>query len=183
MKLRLKIVIILTLLSVVWHTCSAQKVNKEPKRVHSPRKATIYSAVLPGLGQFYNKKYWKIPIVYAGMGTFTYIAIQNQQEFSRYKTALLQRLDGQEDEFTINGSQIYNDQAILNYMDNYRKNRDLCIIGTALFYAIQIVDANVDANLFDFDITDDLSLRILPQPVNNLYTQTTIPGIGCTIKF
>ncbi|MDD4149159.1 MAG: DUF5683 domain-containing protein [Bacteroidales bacterium] len=183
MKIISKIVVILTILMLVWHVCPAQKTKKDPEQAHSPRKATIYSAILPGLGQFYNKKYWKIPIVYAGMGTFSYIAIQNQQEFNRYKTALLQRLDGQEDEFTINGSQIYNDQAILNYMDNYRKNRDLCIIATALFYAIQIVDANVDANLFDFDITDDLSLRILPQPINNYFTRTPMLGIGCTLKF
>jgi hypothetical protein len=113
------------------------------------------------------------------MGSFTYLAMQNQQEFNRYRTAMLLRQDEQVDEF----ADIYNDQALLNFMDNYRKNRDLCIIGTVVFYAIQIVDANVDANLFDFDISDDLSLRILPQPINNHLTRTPTPGIACTIKF
>lgn len=179
MKNCLKIAILIAILAFSWQFCSAQNVANKPGQLHSPRKATIYSAVLPGLGQFYNKKYWKIPIVYVGMGSFTYLAMQNQQEFNRYRTAMLLREDEQEDEF----ADIYNDQALLNFMDNYRKNRDLCIIGTVVFYAIQIVDANVDANLFDFDISDDLSLRIIPQPVNNQFTRTPIPGIACTIKF
>ncbi|PLX07147.1 MAG: hypothetical protein C0596_12190 [Marinilabiliales bacterium] len=162
----------------------AQEKETKPIEEHSPRKATIYSAVLPGAGQFYNKKYWKIPIVYGGMGAFTYLAIQNQSEFNRYKTAILQREAGEVDEFTdVNGNEIYNETALLNYMDKFRKNRDLNIIGVAVVYAIQIVDANVDANLFDFDISDDLSIRFFPQTMNNYYTRTPATGIGCTINF
>ncbi len=156
----------------------------DSKSEHSPRKATIYSAAVPGLGQFYNKKYWKIPIVYVGIGAFTYLAIDNQQEFSRFKTARLLRVDSLPDEFTTaEGVQTYNNTALENNMDKYRRQRDLNIIGAFVIYAIQIVDANVDANLFDFDIGDDLSLKILPQTNYNQFTRTYVPGIGCTLKF
>jgi len=116
--------------------------------------------------------------VYSGIGAFTYLAINNQQEFNRYRTAVLQREAGEIDEFTD-----LNVTGLINNMDKYRRNRDLNIIGAFAIYVIQIVDANVDANLFDFDIGDDLSLRILPQTINNPYTRTPVTGIGCSIKF
>lgn len=159
-------------------------IDNSKKEEHSPKKASIYSAVVPGLGQFYNKKYWKIPIAYAGIGSFTYLAIKNQKEFNRFKTALLLRNDGEIDEFIdANGNEIYNETALINNMDKFRKNRDLCIIGVAVFYAIQIVDANVDANLFDFDIGDDLSLKILPQTNYNSFSRKPVTGIYCTLNF
>jgi len=157
----------------------SQSAENDNTAIHSPRKATIFSAVLPGLGQAYNKKYWKIPIVYVGIGAFTYLAYDNQVEFNRYKNAYLIRQDGGTDEFY--GT--YNNQALINSMDLYRKQRDLCIIGAALFYAIQIVDANVDANLFDFDISDDLSMRLTPATFNQVYMRTPAMGISCTIQF
>ena len=174
MNLRKNIIVLVCCLLFV-QFCYAQS---ESKPEHSPRKASIYSAALPGLGQFYNKKYWKIPIVYSGIGAFTYLAINNQQEFNRYRTAVLQREAGEIDEFTD-----LNVTGLINNMDKYRRNRDLNIIGAFAIYVIQIVDANVDANLFDFDIGDDLSLRILPQTINNPYTRTPVTGIGCSIKF
>ncbi len=180
MNLRKNIIFLVCCLLFV-QFCYAQS---ESKPEHSPRKASIYSAALPGLGQFYNKKYWKIPIVYSGIGAFTYLAINNQQEFNRYRTAMLQRESGDIDEFTdASGVEIYNETALINNMDKYRRYRDLNIIGAFAIYVIQIVDANVDANLFDFDIGDDLSLRILPQTINNPYTRTPVTGIGCSIKF
>jgi len=174
LNLRKNIIVLVCCLLFV-QFCYAQS---ESKPEHSPRKASIYSAALPGLGQFYNKKYWKIPIVYSGIGAFTYLAINNQQEFNRYRTAVLQREAGEIDEFTD-----LNVTGLINNMDKYRRNRDLNIIGAFAIYVIQIVDANVDANLFDFDIGDDLSLRILPQTINNPYTRTPVTGIGCSIKF
>ena len=183
MNLSNKIIVLISFL-IFSQICFAQKNTSDQSEIHSPRKATIYSAVLPGAGQFYNKKYWKIPIAYVGIGAFTYLAIKNQNEFNRYKNALIQREAGEFDEFIdANGNEIYNETALINYMDKFRKNRDLNIIGVAAVYAIQIVDANVDANLFDFDISDDLSIRIIPQTINNYYTRTPVTGIGCTIKF
>jgi hypothetical protein len=158
--------------------------KQEIDKIHSPRKATILSAVLPGLGQAYNKKYWKMPVVYVGIGAFSYLAFGNQAEFTRYKNAYIIRHDGGVDEFTLgDGTQIYNDQALINSMDKYRKQRDLCLIGALVFYALQIVDANVDANLFDFDISDDLSLKISPSDFNQVYMRTPVIGINCKIKF
>ncbi len=131
---------------------------------HSPRKASIYSAIVPGWGQAYNKKYWKIPVIYAGIGSFTYIALDNHKEFNRFKNAYLLRADGGQDEFF----GILNEQALINEMDRWRKFRDYCIIGAVVVYVLQIVDANVDANLYNFDVSDDLSLRFAPEINNNL---------------
>lgn len=146
--------------------------NEPPIKRHSPRRATLYSTFLPGLGQVYNKKYWKIPVVYAGLGVCTYLAIDNNNEFNRYKNAYVIRKDGEQDEFF----GILNEQALLNEMDRWRKLRDYSIIGIAAFYVLQIIDANVDAHLYHFDISDDLSLKVFPaynqylltQPITNL---------------
>lgn len=149
---------------------------------HSPMRATVFSAVVPGLGQAYNKKYWKIPIAYVGIGAFSYLTYKNQYEFGRYKKAILQRRNGEIDEFY---NQI-NEQALINNMDIYRKYRDLSIAGIALFYAIQIIDANVDAHLLDFDVSDNISFKffqgiendknpyMMCQPQNFIY---------CKLKF
>jgi hypothetical protein len=156
----------------------AQKAEKQDPSYHSPRKASIYSAVLPGLGQAYNKKYWKIPIVYAGVGSFGYLAWQNQSAFSEYKNAYI-LLDNNQP----NNYPNFNKQALINLMDEYRKQRDLCILGVVAFYAIQIVDANVDANLFDFDISDDLTLRLVPTVKPGMQSPAPVTGITCTLKF
>jgi len=148
------------------------------KRVKSPRKASLYSAVLPGAGQIYNGKYWKAPIVWAGMGTFAYMAMDNQSKFMRFKDAYLLRQDGGIDEFYDNLTA----DALINEMDRYRRFRDLNIIGATLFYVIQIVDANVDAALSDFDVSDDISLR-LSQPGNSFATAQQSLGLTLTLKF
>ncbi len=170
-------ILILATISLV---AFAQKVDSDEFAVHSPRKATIYSAVLPGLGQAYNKKYWKIPIVYIGIGSFSYLAYNNQSEFNSYRNAYIIRKDGGIDEYY---NIITSDQGLINNMDRFRKTRDLCLIGVIVFYAIQIVDANVDANLFDFDISDDLSLKLSPVSFNQAYNGTPVLGVGCAIKF
>jgi hypothetical protein len=156
----------------------AQRVEKQDPSYHSPRKATIYSAVIPGLGQAYNKKYWKIPVVYAGIGTFGYLTLQNQAAFIEYKNAYI-LLDNNQP----NNYPNLNEQALINSMDAFRKQRDLCILGVVAFYAIQIVDANVDANLFDFDISDDLTLRLAPTVKPGMQNPAPVTGIICTIKF
>ncbi|MDR2009502.1 MAG: DUF5683 domain-containing protein [Bacteroidales bacterium] len=148
-------------------------------KVHSPKRAAIYSTVVPGLGQIYNKKYWKLPIVYVGIGGFTYFAIDNQKEFNRYKNAYILREDGKDDEFM----GILNEQALLNEMDRWRKYRDLCIAGAVLIYALQIIDANIDAHLMDFDIGDNLSVKLMPSQFNTRFSRSTVMGFGCIINF
>ena len=133
--------------------------------IQSPRKAAILSATLPGLGQVYNKKYWKIPIIYAGLLTSVYYINDNNVEYKRYKNAYLRRLDNNPDNDDFVGEYSSGDLLILK--DFYRKNREvsiLCFIGT---YIINVLDASVDAHLFDYDISEDISLQITPTSTAN----------------
>ena len=134
--------------------------------IQSPRKAAILSATLPGLGQIYNKKYWKIPIIYAGLLTSVYYINDNDVEYKRYKDAYLRRLDNNPDNDNFVGEYSSGDLLILK--DFYRRNREisiLCFVGT---YIINVLDASVDAHLFDYDISEDISLQITPTSTANL---------------
>ena len=133
--------------------------------IQSPRKAAILSATLPGLGQVYNKKYWKIPIIYAGLLTSVYYINDNNIEYKRYKDAYLRRLDNNPDNDDFVGEYSSGDLLILK--DFYRRNREvsiLCFIGT---YIINVLDASVDAHLFDYDISEDISFQITPTSTAN----------------
>jgi hypothetical protein len=152
--------------------------SRHEKKFKSPRKASLYSAVLPGAGQVYNQKYWKAPIVWIGMGTFTYFALDNQQEFLRFKNAYLLRQDGGIDEFF----DVLTPEGLVNEMDRWRRYRDLNIIGGALFYVLQIIDANVDASLSDFDVSDDLSIRLMP-PVNSFAGNSQVISVSLSLRF
>ncbi len=128
---------------------------------HSPKKAGTLSAILPGAGQAYNKKYWKMPIVY---GTFAFLGYNMQQTQSRYadlRNAYRIRTATPAPTDNIPFPQIPTDQLQL-LRDKARRNRDLSIVSLAAFYGIQILDAVVDAHLYDFDISDDLSLKFQP---------------------
>lgn len=122
----------------------------------SPSKAAFYSAILPGLGQAYNKKYWKIPLVYAAIGTGIYFYVDNNKKYNQYRTAYKRRLAGLDDEF----AGIVTDQdALVEAQEFYQRNRDLSLLLTVVAYVLNIVDANVDAHLLQFNVSDDLSLR------------------------
>jgi hypothetical protein len=149
-------------------------------RSHSAKKASIYSAVLPGLGQAYNKKYWKIPIVYAGFGVMTYLFSINNSRFNKYKTALIVRNDGDESTVDEFATQYPNQQALIEFKDYYRRNRDFSAIGFALFYVLNIVDANVDANLYYFDVSDDLTFQWSPAFIP---AATFASGLSFKLKF
>jgi len=130
------------------------------KKVYShARRATVMSAFLPGLGQAYNKKYWKIPIIYAGLGGFTYMYLKNNEEYVFYRENLQAIHDG--DPATENTT-IYEDWQLKSLKDQYKKNRDLAIIGFFAIYALNIIDANIDGHLITFDVSDDLGLHIDP---------------------
>jgi Family of unknown function (DUF5683) len=124
---------------------------------HSPRRASIYSAVLPGLGQLYNRKYWKVPIVYAGFGGLIYGIIYEADHYTFYKEKYKYMLDNKLSEYE--GISIRQAEV---YKDFHRRWRDLFSIGTAGFYALQIIDATVDAYLIDYDISEDIALRVEP---------------------
>jgi len=128
---------------------------------HSPNKAALFSAIIPGLGQAYNKKYWKMPIVYATIGTTLYFGISSQRNFNKYREAYRLRLDNDPntiDEF----DGILSDSGIEGNIDFYQRNRDLSFILAGLFYVLNIVDAAVDAHLFHFPKNDNLSFNLQP---------------------
>ena len=132
------------------------------EKQHSPTKATLMSVCLPGLGQIYNKKYWKLPIIYAGFGVFSYLIVFNTNYYLTYKSAYIESFNG---DSTGNYSDIvkkYPKESILTAREYYRRNLEITIIFTAIWYILNILDAAVDAHLFTFDIKNDLSLRIEP---------------------
>ena len=122
----------------------------------APARSAFYSAVLPGLGQAYNGSYWKIPLVYAGIGTSLYLVIQNDTEYNRYRDAYKRRLAGfEDDEF----QDILYTEGLINAQKQFRQNKEFAILATVAFYLLNIIDANVDAHLKQFDVSRDLSIK------------------------
>lgn len=155
-------------------------VEKE-QEVHSPRKATIYSAILPGLGQVYNKKYWKVPLIYIGFGTIGYFINWNNENYQLFRIGYQHLTDGnpetqdylkieavRRNNYDLDNPNQFNNlrTALSRQQDYYRRNRDLLIISLVGFYGLNIIDASVDAHLFDFDIGDDLTLKWEPSMMN-----------------
>jgi hypothetical protein len=149
--------------------------------VHSPRKATIYSAILPGLGQAYNKKYWKIPLIYIGFGTIGYFVHWNNDKYQLFKTGYQHLTDGdpetqdylkieavRRNNYNLDDPNQLNNlrTGLVRQQDYFRRNRDLLFISILGFYGLNIIDASVDAHLFDFDISDDLTMNWSPLMVN-----------------
>ncbi|MDR1681569.1 MAG: DUF5683 domain-containing protein [Prevotellaceae bacterium] len=138
---------------------------KTGSKAFVPSRATIYSAMLPGLGQIYNGDYWKLPIIYGGLLFTCYLVDFQSTQYNRYRTAYNLVSDGDPatvDEF--NGRLAAN--KLQYYRDNSRRSRDYAILFTVLVYVLNIVDANVFATLHDFDVSDDLALRINPAVIN-----------------
>jgi hypothetical protein len=131
------------------------------KKLTAPQKAALMSACLPGLGQAYNHKWWKIPIIYAGMGGLGYSFWWNNSFVKDYKTALRIRYDGDSSTHDAYENR-YSDNDLVTLKNYYQRYRDLSVIGMAALYTLQIVDACVDAHLATFDVSDDLSLNICP---------------------
>jgi hypothetical protein len=135
------------------------------EKEHSPTKATLLSACVPGLGQAYNKKYWKIPVIYAGFGIMTYFIVTNTDLYISYKCAYIESSYG-----NMNGSysdlvQKYSTQDLLSAREYYRRNLEISILITTLWYALNILDATVDAHLYTFNISDNLSMKIGPAAI------------------
>lgn len=155
--------------------------TKDSIQPHSPRKAAIYSAILPGLGQAYNKKYWKIGVIVAGTGALIYSLNFSQGFYRTYKSELVKRqqnLGGLNPELVL-----YSDANLNELQSFYRRNRDLSIIGMFLLYALNIVDANVDGHLFDFNVSEDLSLKISPSPFNIYAGNIRGSGLSFNLMF
>lgn len=159
---------------------------------HSPRKATIYSAILPGLGQIYNRKYWKVPLVYGGFVTFGYFINFNNDQYVKYKHAYSDIIDDDPNtnsfkNLDVNPVYLEADKitqftaTLKNAKDAARRNRDLVIISTVAFYAANIIDASVDAHFFNFDISDNLAINWVPAPM--MCADQKLFGIHCIFTF
>lgn len=170
------------------------EVPENAEIIHSPKKAAIYSTVLPGLGQAYNKKYWKIPIIYAGFGTFGYFIGWNNKNYKTLSLAYSDFTDGDPDTdsyLDLEGSKYYDlesesgqnefKNALNKQKDYYRRNRDLLIISIVGFYGLNIIDASVDAHLFDFDISEDLTFNW--QPAMQSVDEQLVYGFNCRFNF
>lgn len=154
----------------------------------SPAKAAFYSAVLPGLGQAYNKKYWKIPIVYGGLATGIYFYTTNNKEYNRYRDAYKSRLAGlATDEFYFDsqGTPLTTPRVTTEGLQRgqkfYRKNKEISLLVTLGIYALNIIDANVDAHLMQYNVDENLSLA--PHFRINEIDATSNLGLTLNFKF
>jgi hypothetical protein len=141
---------------------------------HSPQKAVKYSIICPGLGQAYNKKFWKIPIIYGAGTAMVYGVLYNQVKFMKFREAVFNK-ELKADRIKIDGN-YYDKRILFTVMRYYERNRDKCLLGVGAIYLLNIIDAMVDAYFFSFDISDDLSMQIKPSLIQ-------LPGISPSLGF
>jgi len=134
----------------------------DEETLNRPKKAGYLSAAFPGLGQIYNKRYWKLPIIYGAFGTVGYFIGWNNNKYQQYRNAYLLKksfpIDELDDPLAIEISE----DNLKRGLDYYRRNRDLLMIVLVGVYLIQVLDAHIDAHLMEFDVSEDLSFRIEP---------------------
>lgn len=141
----------------------------------TPAKAAFYSAILPGLGQAYNKKYWKIPIVYGAIGVSMYYYIDSNKSYHQYRDAYKRRLEG----YTDDQFSYLDESRLISAQKFYQRNRDLSALFVVGFYVLNIIDANVDAALIQFNVNENLSVR--PDVYMNDVTSTA--NVGLTLNY
>lgn len=155
----------------------------------APSKAAFYSAILPGLGQAYNKKYWKIPLVYAAIGSGVYFYVSNTDQLNRYRDAYKSRLAGfNTDEFwgvDPNGlplsAPIIQSDGLVRAQQTFRRNQELSLLITVGLYALNILDANVDAHLLQFNVDENLAVK--PHFQYNQMEHSSDLGLTINFKF
>ncbi len=172
-------------------SAKAQKIDEAPLQIedstqhHSPRKAAIRSAILPGWGQAYNRKYWKIPIVYAALGITGAVFVSNVKTYNEVQYAY--RVSINRDTANYDNVEDYlkpfvpNETTSLdNYRREFRRNIDYSVLIFLLFWGLNVVDATVDAHLKEFDVSPTLSLKLKPTlPASGLASSLGIaPGAG-----
>lgn len=167
------------------------------EKFHSPHKASIYSAVFPGLGQIYNKKYWKLPFVYGGIGGVSYAIHFNSKYYNIYRSAyrdfLIRDPGNTSYERVIPPGLTMDDvhgtyaqwfqRALQNKKRYYKRYRDLSYIGMAAIYVVNIIDASIDAHFYYFDISDDLSLRVEPAYIQPNPAREGALGLQLKLQF
>tara|TARA_B100000809_G_scaffold24130_1_gene21098 strand:- start:18807 stop:19403 length:597 start_codon:yes stop_codon:yes gene_type:complete len=147
----------------------------------APAKAAFYSAVLPGLGQANNKKYWKIPIIYVGIGASIYFFVQNDQDYDNFRNAYKRRLAGfTDDQYWGDGTTpIISSDRLVDAQKTAKRNKDTSIAVAVVFYLLNIIDANVDAHLRQFNVNDDLSF----EPVFNINPINAKANYSLSLKY
>ena len=163
--------------------------NTKEKKAHSPKTATIMSACLPGLGQIYNGKWWKVPIVYGGFGGLGYLVYSNYSEYHSYLLAYEYKTGDLPEGTTLNEYQTslanrYAASQLQTYKESYRRDFEFYTILTVAWYALNIVDACVDGHLYSYDISDDLSLNVDPylRPTEALAPLPQYAQVGLSFK-
>ncbi len=195
MNWRISIVLLITIIllghslsaqqdSVVLNTATPVKTTDSAKvHKHSPTTAMLLS-IIPGGGQIYNRKYWKLPIVYGTIGASSYFIYRFANRMVMYRNEYIYRhTEGCE---SLVNPQLadQNDENIIQLKNNNRRNMEIAIGVTAILYALNIVDAMVDAHFYDFDISDALSLRIAPQILApNMSLNRPAYGVGINLKW
>ncbi|TFH48599.1 MAG: hypothetical protein E4G92_03275 [Bacteroidia bacterium] len=191
MNLYIKIAVVLFLICAEdFPVRSQDTIPPEAGRMRSftltPVKSTMYAAALPGLGQIYNRKYWKLPIVYGGFGALVYSVSYNTGHYNDFINAyqdFIDKIPETDSYLDLSGFEkldptqydpvlhpdTFNPSTegwvktqLLNGVEYYRKYRDLSYIGIVAWYLVTVIDANVDASLFDYDISDDLNAMLAP---------------------
>ncbi|CAM3578237.1 DUF5683 domain-containing protein [Flavobacterium chungbukense] len=144
-----------------------------------PAKAAFYSGVLPGLGQIYNKKYWKVPLVYGAIGTSAYLYIDNQKNYNVYRDEYKNRLEGikSDSQFLANLSE----SQLISAQKIYQRNRDLSALFIVGFYVLNIIDANIDAALSQFNVDEKLAFK--PAVIKNDITLKNDFGVVLNYSF
>ncbi len=149
------LIIFFTLFSII---ANSQKIEKKPS------KAALYSTLLPGLGQAYTNKYWKIPIIYAGLITSGYYVNDNYQKYNLYKDTFIDRVNGEKNDQFIN---IYSDNDLQTLTSFYRRNTEVSSLLFLLTYILNILDASVNAHLVNYDISENISINLIPKNMSN----------------
>ena len=146
----------------------------------APSKAAFYSAIFPGMGQIYNKKYWKAPIVWGALAIPTYYYLTNNSDYKRYRTAYKLRKNGLVDEFTVDGVEIVSLETLETAQEGLKENRDLSLLTGVILYVLQIVEASVNAHLLQFNTDDNLSVRpsLIMNPI-----RIEQPSVGLTLNY
>lgn len=152
--------------------------NYPPPNPLAPAKAAFYSAVFPGGGQIYNKKYWKLPFVYGGMGLSIYYYSFNNKKYHEYRDAYKDLLQGKPLTGQLEGLDA---DRLIRAQKFHQKNRDLSMLITVGIYVLQILEANVDAHLMQFNVNENLSLR--PQLQQNEIDYKHNMGLNLSYQF
>lgn len=175
------VMLFFALLSRAQDSIPHQKAPKDTIKKHSWGKACVFSAVIPGTGQIYNsvampkrKKhaYWKVPLIYAGLGVTTFFAVKNGMAAKAYRSEYESRIAGN----GISAFDEYDNNGLISLYTQARSKRDFAILGVGLVYILNVVDAGVEAHFVNFDISDNLSLSVRPRMFDSY-------SYGASIKF